>query len=157
MDMPKAKATPNNETIDNAKERYEAAKRAIDEQGILIRHIRPQMRQTMRVPATVLAELEGLPFEEDDAGAMVELERLATLQTGGMTLAYRQRREDSFVEVSSALCSIKDVFSRKVGATVAVEAFMAGRVLRIPNYAGVTPTELVEFLFGQFLIADDDL
>jgi len=160
MDTVKAKATSTKEPIENAKERYAAAKRAIEEQGIFIRHLRPQARHSVQVPmaiveAAMLLGAEELPFDAD-GDDVVELERIATLQHGGMTLAYRQRREDSFIEVSSALCSLKDVFSRKVGTTVAVEEFMAGRVLRIPNYAGVTPTELVDYIFGDFLVLDSE-
>lgn len=70
------------------------------------------------------------------------------LDTGGMTVAYRRNPGDSFVEVATALCSVRDIYNKKMGTTLAVEAFMNDRVVRLPLY-GATPESVIAYLFGR--------
>jgi hypothetical protein len=70
-------------------------------------------------------------------------------QTGGMTVAYRQQRSNSFVEIATAICHPGDGYDRKRGTQVAVEQFLAGHVIRIPLLEP-TPQKAVEFLFREY-------
>lgn len=54
---------------------------------------------------------------------------------GGVTIAYRKAsgwKNTKMVEVSLAYCSSKDSFSRKIGAQLAVERFVAGNTVMVP-------------------------
>lgn len=123
--------TPNIQAhIDDAGPRYMAARKQMEEHGIQIRHVRP------------LALTRNRAF---------------AVQNGGMTVAFRQRKGETFVEVATAICSLKDTYSRKVGTALAVEAFMNERVIRLPNYDKSPAVDLVELVFGDsiLLLADD--
>jgi hypothetical protein len=104
--------------------RYAAARRVADEEGIRIKHFRP----------LVLDTPEGDAF----------------LHQGGITVAYRKLSTDSFIEVSTALCSHHDTYNRKVGTLLAVEQFANLRRIRVPVF-DLTPEEAVDSLFGSHL------
>ncbi|MBU9199836.1 hypothetical protein KTD31_00285 [Burkholderia multivorans] len=116
------------EIIENQAARYEAAKRVIEDEGIRIKHFR------LKVGA-------GGEF----FGA----------HKGGITVAYRQLRTDTFVELSTALCSINDVYNRKVGTVVAVEQFANLHRIRLPLF-GADVDEVVEALFEGYTTFDVD-
>lgn len=108
--------------LENLAERYLAARRVIADSGLQIKHFRPRM-----VTAT---------------GVMVS-------HLGGITVAYRQLPTDSFIELSTAVCSSRDNYHRKVGTSLAVEQFDNMHRIRVPVY-GLPPHEVVERLFREY-------
>lgn len=57
------------------------------------------------------------------------------LNKGGITIAFKkcsQYKSGSMVDVAVATCSKLDTFSRKTGATLALEKFFAGEVIQLP-------------------------
>ncbi|HDR9103466.1 TPA: hypothetical protein QDB04_000186 [Burkholderia vietnamiensis] len=120
------KKLPRGDIIENQAARYEAAKRIIEEEGIRIKHFR------LKVGA------DGLFYGS---------------HMGGITVAYRQLRTDTFVELSTALCSINDVYNRKVGTVVAVEQFVNLHRIRLPLF-GANVDEVVESLFEDYTTFD---
>jgi hypothetical protein len=110
--------------VENQAERYAAARRVMEEDGIRIKHFRPR----------VVGSPEG-----DEM-----------LHNGGLTVAYRQLNTDSFVEVSTALCSHHDTYNRKVGTLIAVEQFANHRRIRVPAL-DLTPEEAVDSVFENHL------
>lgn len=115
------------DVLENQSERYQAARRVIEDEGITIQHLR--LRAI--VPGALL-----------------------TSHTGGMTVAYRHGN-DSFVEIATAICSEQDVYNRKVGTIVAVEQFHNHRRIRIPLF-GAHPVDAIEHLFGGYLTFVDE-
>ncbi|KWA83916.1 hypothetical protein WL29_21355 [Burkholderia ubonensis] len=119
---------PHGDIIENQAARYEAARRVMQDEGIIIKHMRP---------------------------TLVDVFGEYALHQGGITVAFRQLREDSFVEISTAMCSMKDVYNRKVGTTLAVEQFMNHRRIRVPAFC-LEPAEVVESLFRGHLTLIED-
>lgn len=117
----KAKKQPHAAIIEDQVARYETARRFIDEEGIAIKHFRP---------------------------AILSHAGVSMRHNGGMTVAFRKLDTDSFVEISTAMCSQHDVYNRKVGTTLAVEQFMNQRRIRVPVH-GNHPAEVVEQLFRE--------
>jgi hypothetical protein len=115
-------------TLENQAERYQAARRIIAEDGIVIQHMRLET---------------------------VGPEGICGLHRGGMTIAYRQLETDSFVEIATAICSEKDVYDRKVGTILAVEQFDNLRRIRVPLF-GAHPADAIEHLFRGYLTFIDD-
>lgn len=71
---------------------------------------------------------------------------------GGVTIAYRWNRGDTFIDVATAHCSDQDIFIKKVGAAIALSHLSLGCFVRLPfkrqnKSSGVTPTHLVRQLF----------
>jgi hypothetical protein len=114
--------------LENQAARYQAARRVISEDGIIIQHMRLQY-----------AGPGGLEYGHN----------------GGMTVAYRQLESDSFVEIATALCSDKDVYDRKVGTILAVEQFDNQRRIRVPLF-GAHPADAIEHLFRGYLTFIDE-
>ncbi len=110
---------PHGDIIENQAERYTAARRVMEEEGISVKHFRLH----------VLGPVQDVAMHK-----------------GGVTVAYRQLRTASFVEVATALCSDHDVYNRKVGTALAVEQFVNMRRIRVPAF-GLSPAEVVESLF----------
>jgi hypothetical protein len=110
--------------VENQAARYAEARRVADDEGIRIKHFRP----------LVLGSPEGDTF----------------LHNGGITVAYRKLSTDSFIEVSTALCSHHDTYNRKVGTLLAVEQFANHRRIRVPVF-DLTPEEAVDSLFENHL------
>lgn len=108
--------------LENLSERYEKAQAVQAQEGILIKH----------------CQLE----EEESPGVVVRY------LEGGMTVAYRHCKGNSFIEVATAVCSLKDLYNRKAGTVLSVENFMNGRVIRVP-LLGRTPGEVVEEMFRR--------
>lgn len=115
-------------TLENQAARYQAARRVIAEDGIVIQHMRLDV---------------------------VSPEGLSSLHRGGMTIAYRQLETDSFVEIATAICSEKDVYDRKVGTILAVEQFDNLRRIRVPLF-GEAPADAIEHLFRGYLTFIDE-
>ncbi len=116
------KKLPHGDVIENQAARYEAARRVMEEEGISIKHFRLSI-------VTPTSELGS--------------------HTGGITVAYRQLRTDSFVEIATAICSKHDIYNRKVGTVLAVEQFVNMRRIRVPAF-GNNPSEVVEALFRDY-------
>jgi hypothetical protein len=110
--------------VENQAERYAAARRVMEEDGIKIKHFRPYV----------------VGSHDDET----------MLHNGGITVAYRQLKTDSFVEMSTALCSHNDTYNRKVGTLIAVEQFANHRRIRVPAL-DLTPEETVDSLFEDHL------
>jgi len=116
--------------------RYTSARRAIEEEGITVKHFRLHV-------LTPPAHLHDTPH-------------LVASHTGGITVAYRQLKTDSFIEVATALCSDRDIYDRKIGTTLAVEQFMNLRRIRVPSF-GADPAAAIEQLFrGYTTFIDQD-
>lgn len=116
------KKLPHGDIIENQAARYEAARRVLEEEGISIKHF----RLSCITP-------------HGEVGS----------HTGGITVAYRQLNTDSFVEISTAICSKHDIYNRKVGTILAVEQFMNMRRIRVPAFGGA-PSDVVEALFRDY-------
>ncbi|KVP16823.1 hypothetical protein [Burkholderia ubonensis] len=123
MTQTTAPKLPRGDIIENQAERYDAARRVMQDEGITVKHIRPSI--------------------VDDFGGVA-------LHNGGITVAFRQLPTDSFVEISTAMCSQKEIYNRKVGTALAVEQFMNHRRIRVPAF-GLHPAEVVESLFRDHL------
>jgi hypothetical protein len=70
----------------------------------------------------------------------------ARAHTGGVTVAYRHKSVNTFVEIATSICRDDEVFSRKLGTRTAVDQFVLGRVIRVPLY-GRDAAEVVQELF----------
>ncbi|KVP65580.1 hypothetical protein WJ96_04220 [Burkholderia ubonensis] len=115
--------------IENQAARYEAARRVMQDEGIIVKHIRPH----------IVGDFGGV-----------------ALHNGGITVAFRQLPTDSFVEISTAMCSQKEIYNRKVGTALAVEQFANHRRIRVPAL-GLPPAQVVESLFrGHLTFTDQD-
>lgn len=120
-DIQKSKRTIRRE--DEAK-RYAAARQFMADEGVSVMHLR-------------LKELH------PEIG-------LFASHTGGITVAYRRQHSTSFMEISTAICSERDIYDRKVGTIYAVEQFANQRSIRIPLF-GAEPQDAIEHLFGGYL------
>lgn len=112
--------TKSHESLEQLSLRYAAARRAVEEQGIRIKHLRVQHEA-----------LPGVLFVENK---------------GGLTLAYKHDPKNSFVEVSTAICSSQDLYNRKAGTVIAVEGFVEERRIRIP-LCGHSPEFILDMVF----------
>lgn len=113
----------NGRVIENQDARIAAAKDFVEAEGLRIKHF----RMTLSTPV----------------GELVN-------QNGGLTVVYRQREGNSFVELATTICSEKDTFIRKVGIALAAERFKAGQVITVPTY-GLTDDQTVELLFRSLV------
>jgi hypothetical protein len=52
---------------------------------------------------------------------------------GGVTVIYRHLKKNSFVEISTAVCSNRDQYNKKIGRILATENFERGNVIRVPS------------------------
>lgn len=110
--------------LDNIETRYAIARQKMEEHGLHVRHIRNELL-TADGPLRV--------------------------QQGGITVVYRKQSGSSFIELATSICSIDDVYSRKIGTALAVESFLNNQVIRIPNYNRTPVDYTVEALFIPFL------
>ncbi len=118
---------PHGDIIENQAARYQAARAVIETEGVRIKHYR----------MAVLTEVGPVG-----------------LHNGGITVAFRQLRTDSFVEIATSLCSRHDLYNRKVGTALAVEQFMNMHRIRVPVF-GATAEQAVDALFqGYTLLVD---
>lgn len=117
-----------NGIIENLEQRYAAAKALMAEEGIFIKHYRPTI--------------------------YLDNDEVVRVQNGGLTVAYRRRKGDSFVEIATAVCSARDMYNRKVGTVLAVEAFANNQRIRVPDF-GATPGQVVNRLFCEYVCFDD--
>lgn len=113
--------------IENLAERYKAAQEVRVAEKIHVKHYRP-----------TAYDFDGVRVRS---------------QNGGATIAYRHRNGDSFIEIATAVCSVRDMYNRKAGTTLSVESFMNGQVIRVPTY-GATPGDVVDRLFGNYFEFD---
>lgn len=75
------------------------------------------------------------------------------LPKGGLTVAFRKvspYKSDTMVEVAVATCSDKDTFSRKIGATVALQKFYEGETIELPLLRSCTERDLNEVVKHAF-------
>lgn len=121
MSQPVAKQRPQKTVLENLAERYAEARKIMAAEGISIKHFRQIV--------TISGEAHGL-------------------HNGGTTVAFRQLKSDSFVEVATALCGQNDIYNRKAGTVVAVEQFMNQRRIRLPLH-GRHPADVVELFFRE--------
>jgi hypothetical protein len=69
---------------------------------------------------------------------------LSQSHLGGVTVAYRHKSTNTFVELATAICRDDEVFSRKLGTQVAVEQFTLGHVIRVPLYGRAAAAVVAE-------------
>lgn len=115
--------------IENLEERYAAAVALMAAEGIYIKHYRPTIYL--------------------DNGDVIRA------QNGGLTVAYRRLKGNSFVEIATAICSARDMYNRKVGTTLSVEAFASAQRIRVPDF-GATPGAVVNRLFAEYVCFEDE-
>ena len=66
----------------------------------------------------------------------------------GMTIAFREVNRN-VIEISTAIVHTNDTFTKKVGARVAIENFVAGRTVYIRRiFPAMSATECVQAMFG---------
>lgn len=123
-----AARVPRHAHVDRIAERYLAAREFCTKEGLSTRHVR------IRVMSVFGPE--------------------GVSQKGGMTVVFRQKKGDSFLEVAAVPCSANDLYCRKIGTVLATEEFANARVMRIPNYFNEAPVDVIDALFGQFLSAE---
>lgn len=121
----------NGRALENQEARAQAANEVIALEGLSIQHFR-----TVTLPPACLHGYEP-----------------AVHPRGGMTVAYRQLKDNSFVEIATTICSSAADFNRKIGKTLAVENFKAGHVISVPNVFD-TAEELVHYLFGNLTLKE---
>lgn len=51
---------------------------------------------------------------------------------GGVTVVYQHKDHQSFISVSTAVCSENDMFNCSIGRVLAVENFIAGKTITLP-------------------------
>lgn len=76
------------------------------------------------------------------------------LPKGGLTVAFRKvspHKSGTMVEVAVATCSDKDTFSRKIGATVALQKFYNGETIELPLLRSCTERDLNEVVKHAFI------
>lgn len=71
------------------------------------------------------------------------------LQGGGITVVYRRLKTNSFIEISTAVCSKCDQYNKKIGRILATENFEQGKVIRVPSN-GNNPASVVWGMFREF-------
>ncbi|MBK3779971.1 hypothetical protein G3A43_06860 [Paraburkholderia aspalathi] len=124
-------------TPEQIAERVAASRAAVAEQRAAVR------QRELATAADV--EREGLTiahFRRKFVSALAE----GRSHTGGVTVAYRHKSTNTFVEIATAICRDDEVFSRKQGTQTAVDQFKQGRVIRVPLY-GRDAVEVVQELF----------
>lgn len=65
---------------------------------------------------------------------------------GGVTIVYRRMKPNSFIEISTAVCSKRDQYNKKIGRILATESFERGEIVRIPSY-GYNSATLLSIMF----------
>ncbi|MEX3984259.1 hypothetical protein AB4Y45_35470 [Paraburkholderia sp. EG287A] len=74
---------------------------------------------------------------------------------GGVSVAYRHKRANTFIEIATAICRDDEVFNRKLGRQAAVDQFARGRVIRVPLY-GRAAADVVAEMFDNVTISMPD-
>jgi hypothetical protein len=109
---------------------------------------------TRKAKVETFIETEGIKLRHFRLVVATPLGDLATL-TGGISVAYRQRAGNSFIELSTAICRQNENFSRKLGTLFAVEQFIAGQHIRVPTF-GLTAEDVMDGMFLSLTTADAD-
>lgn len=118
--------------LDNLAVRYAAAIAKKVEENILVKHYRP----------TLINLDSGLGVRSN---------------MGGVCIAFRHKRGDSFIEMATANCSMNDMYNRKAGTVLAVEALMNGQCVRLQLLPGETPADVVAPFGERYTHAYSDL
>jgi hypothetical protein len=99
-------------------------------------------------------EAEGIALRHFRLGVRTPLASLRS-HNGGISVAWREKSSNTFIEVATAICRQDEGFNHKLGTLVAVEQFIAGHVIRVPTF-GLPGKEVVEAMFGGLVTADLD-
>jgi hypothetical protein len=67
---------------------------------------------------------------------------------GGFAVAYSKQPRDSFVVLSTAVCSSKERYCRKIGKSLAVNNYLQGRVITLPVPKWMTASEVIHMYFA---------
>ena len=70
---------------------------------------------------------------------------------GGLTIVYHWDKKDSFITFSTSVCSKQDIFSRKIGAEMAIDNFNSGMSTRLPfdRKKFTSPAKMLRHLFSE--------
>lgn len=71
-------------------------------------------------------------------------------QLGGFTVAYFQKKGDSFVTLATAVCSSKERYCRKVGKSLALANLLENRCITLPVPKWSTAPSTIQAYFGQY-------
>lgn len=68
---------------------------------------------------------------------------------GGLTVVYfkTDKRAKTLI-ISTAICSEKDQYNKKIGTTLAVERYISGQCIQVPKIAGHTPDSYIKYIFS---------
>lgn len=66
---------------------------------------------------------------------------------GGFTVVYHQAKRNSFVTLSTAVCSSKERYCRKIGKSLAVDNFVAGKTITLPVPKWTSAPRVIEAFF----------
>lgn len=114
--------------IENLATRYAAALAYKQENQVLIKHFRRQ----------AVDPVVGRGFR---------------CNQGGMAVAFQHKKGNSFIEVATANCSLKDMYNRKVGTVLAIEAFANGQCIRLQLLPDESPMDVIEHLGSRYTVA----
>lgn len=75
---------------------------------------------------------------------------------GGLTVAYTHDASDSFIVMSTAICSSRDPFVRAVGRTIAINNYFAGNTIKFPYnkylQETVSPNEFIRSIVSSAVL-----
>lgn len=124
-------------TPEQIAERVAASRAAVAEQRAAVR------QRELRTAADI--QREGLTIAHFRRKFVSEVGE-ARSHTGGVTVAYRHKSTNTFIEIAASICRDDEVFSRKLGTQTSVEQFTQDHVIRVPLY-GRDAAEVVQELF----------
>jgi hypothetical protein len=71
--------------------------------------------------------------------------------SGGVAVVYRRQKKNSFIELSTAICSKKDQYNKKIGRILATESFERGEVIRVPLRRGFNSANVISMMFSELV------
>ena len=69
-------------------------------------------------------------------------------QLGGFTVVYSKSNRDSFVVLSTAVCSTQERYCRKTGKTLAVKNYLQDKCITLPVPKWMTASEVIHAYFS---------
>lgn len=69
---------------------------------------------------------------------------------GGISVAYQHDPRNSFVKISTSVCSAKDQFNTKIGRVLAIENFMNQKTICLPYSKKIDDMEINYFIGSIF-------
>lgn len=70
---------------------------------------------------------------------------------GGITVVYRQQKNNTVIELATAVCSAKDQYNKKIGRILATERFANGQVIQVPLRRGFNSADVISLMFRELV------